>query len=228
MSEELVTPVTGKAAKRAVAATVDAVAEPAAVMAEAVDEMVEVAAPEPEVVEAVVETIAETPEVVMEAIAETVETVVAPMMGTAAEVVEEVVEPMMETVAEVVEAAMPEPVPTPAVSSVFKVFDFAVPNTAAFEQSARNAMAFADASTAMAKGMQEASRTWLEAAKTGAALQREGLKQVAAAKSVASLIGAYSDLTQRNMTSFVDCTQKMTRMSLQTAETARKILRAAA
>lgn len=208
MSEELITPMGGKAAKRTPAPAADPVTEAAAVMAAPLEETPHIPAPEPEAPAAV--------EILVEAATETVEAAV---------------EPVMEAVVEVVEEATPEPVSAPAASSsgsAFKVFELVTPNPALVEQSAKSLLAFAGAGEALAKGAQDASRTWLEAAKTGAALQREGLKQIALARDVTSLIEAYSDLARRNVETFADCAQTMTRMSLQTAETARKMLRAAA
>lgn len=202
MSEELATPVNAKAAKRAVATVADAGTEPALAAAEVLEETPYVMAPEPETP---ADVTAETAEAAMETVAETVETVAPPMAEMATE-------------------AMPEP----AAASVFKVFELATANPALFELAARNVLAFAEVGAALTKGAQETSRTWLEAARTGAALQREGAKQIALARDVMSLIEAYSDLTRRNMETFAGCAQTMTRMSLQTAETAGKVLRAAA
>lgn len=200
MSEDQSTPSVSaaKAARRAAIAVAPPEAAPEAAT-EAVQSMTETAA-----------------EVAAEAVA-TVE----PVLETASEAVEATVEAVMEAVPEPVVEPVSAPVLEAAAEPASRMF-------ALFEPSARGFQALAEASTTMAKGAEEASRAWLDAAKTGAALQREGMKQIVAARSVASLVSAYSDIARRNMETFVDCTQKMTRMSLATAETAGKMLRAAA
>jgi hypothetical protein len=80
-----------------------------------------------------------------------------------------------------------------------RAFGAAAPNPDLAEQSARNVQAVSQASTALAKGAQDASRAWFDLTQKAVRTNLEAMGRFASARSVQELVTLHSSLVRESM-----------------------------
>jgi hypothetical protein len=102
------------------------------------------------------------------------------------------------------------------------------PNEALAEQSARNVRAVSQASTALAKGAQDAVRTWVDLTREGMRKNVEAVGRFAGCRSMQDLAAAHSELIRDHLQSVIDGGQAIARTSTAAIEEANRAMRDAA
>jgi hypothetical protein len=175
------------------------------------------AAPEPAVPEAI-EALVDT---ATEAGAETAETLTEATFAEA-EVVSEA-----ESLPDVTPEAAEEVV-TDAVAAAVELPEILAAGSAFASQASRRLQAMSDASAALTRGAQEASRTWLAATQSGMKLQSEGFKRLVACRTPLDLMTAQGELALRGVEGVMEAGQAIARTSTKAIDDAGQALRASA
>ena len=102
------------------------------------------------------------------------------------------------------------------------------PNEALAEQSARNVRAVSQASSALAKGAQDAVRTWVDLTREGVRRNVEAVGRFAGCRSVQDLAATHSELIRDHLQNVIDGGQAIARTSTAAMEEANRAMRAAA
>jgi hypothetical protein len=108
-----------------------------------------------------------------------------------------------------------------------RVFGVATPDPQLAEHSVRNVRAVSQASTALARGGQEASRAWFELAQQTVRTNLEALSQVASCRTVQDLVAVQTDLARNNLQRAIEGGQTMARASTQAIEEASRAMQSA-
>lgn len=105
-----------------------------------------------------------------------------------------------------------------------RTFGIAAPDGELAERSAQNVRAISQASTALAKGAQEASRVWFELVQQGLRTNLEALSELAQCRTMQDVITVQSQVMRRGLERAVDGGQTIARSSAQAIEEANRAL----
>jgi hypothetical protein len=94
-----------------------------------------------------------------------------------------------------------------------RAFGAATPNADLAEQSARNVQAVSQASTALAKGAQDASRAWFDLTQKAVRTNLEAMGQVASCRSVQELMTLHSNLLRDTLQQAIESGEAMAQAS---------------
>jgi hypothetical protein len=94
-----------------------------------------------------------------------------------------------------------------------RAFGAATPNPDLADQSARNVQAVSQASTALAKGAQDASRAWFDLTQRAVRTNLEAMGQFASCRSVQELITLQSNLVRDNLQQAIESGEAIARAS---------------
>jgi phasin family protein len=94
-----------------------------------------------------------------------------------------------------------------------RVFGLAGPGTELAETSARNLKAVSEASTALARGVQDASKAWLELTQKTARTNIEALSQIAQARSLHELMAAQTGYVRESLEQAIAGGEQVARVS---------------
>jgi hypothetical protein len=94
-----------------------------------------------------------------------------------------------------------------------RAFGAGAPNPDLAEQSAQNVRAVSQASTALAKGAQDASRAWLELSQKAVRTNLEALTQLASVRTVQELVALQSNLVRDNLQQAIESGEAIARAS---------------
>ena len=101
------------------------------------------------------------------------------------------------------------------------------PNTELADQSVQNVRAVSQASTALAKGAQEASRAWFELTQKAVRTNLEALSQLAGVRTMPELIAVQSDLMRNNLEQVIQSGEEIARCSTDAIREATQVMEAA-
>jgi hypothetical protein len=94
-----------------------------------------------------------------------------------------------------------------------RAFGAATPNPDLADQSARNVQAVSQASTALAKGAQDASRAWFDLTQRAVRTNLEAMGQFASCRSMQELITLQSNLVRDNLQQAIESGEAIARAS---------------
>jgi hypothetical protein len=94
------------------------------------------------------------------------------------------------------------------------------------EQSAANVRTVSEATAALARGAQEASRQWIDFAQRGAMARLEAANRLAGCRSAPDLIAVQSELWRESLQRTVEAGQTMARTSLKAIDDANRAIQA--
>jgi len=89
------------------------------------------------------------------------------------------------------------------------------PNPELAEQSAQNIRAVSEASTALARATQEASRVWLDFIQSGVRANLEAFAELTNCRSVQEVTALHSKLSRENLKRLLDSSEQITQTSTQ-------------
>jgi cytosine/adenosine deaminase-related metal-dependent hydrolase len=112
-----------------------------------------------------------------------------------------------------------------AQASLKRTLDLVGPDGAATTQSVQSVRAISEAGAVMARGAQEASRTWMEMAEEGLRSNLEALNRMAVCRSVQELVELQSDLMRANLNRAIDASEALARSSRSTMEEVNRTFR---
>lgn len=112
--------------------------------------------------------------------------------------------------------------------TVSRAFGVVSPNTELAEQSAQNVRAISQASTALARGAQEASRAWLDLIQQGVRTNLEALSDLTGCRSMQDVVALQSRVVRQNLQRAIDSGQTIARTSTQAMEEANRAIQSAA
>jgi len=110
--------------------------------------------------------------------------------------------------------------------NVGRAFGVAAPNTDLAEQSAQNVQAVSQASTALAKGAQDASRAWFELTQKSVRTNLEAISQLAGCRSVQEVMALQSRLVRDNLGQAIESGEAIAQASTEAIREASRALRA--
>lgn len=105
-----------------------------------------------------------------------------------------------------------------------RTFGVTTPNPELAEQSARNVQAVSQATMALSRGAQEASRAWFELAQQGVRSNVEAISQIAGCRTLQDVFAVQSNLARENLRRMIEGTETITRSSSQAIEEANRAI----
>jgi len=101
------------------------------------------------------------------------------------------------------------------------------PNTELADHSVQNVRAVSQASTALAKGAQEASRAWFELTQKAMRTNLEALSQLAGVRTMPELVAVQSDLMRNNLEQAIQSGEEIARCSTDAIREATRMMQEA-
>jgi hypothetical protein len=105
-----------------------------------------------------------------------------------------------------------------------RAFGAATPNPELAEQSAKNVQAVSQASTALAKGAQDASRAWFDLTQKAVRTNLEAMGQLASCRSVQELMTLQSNLVRDNLQQVIESGEAMARAHSEAIREATRVM----
>jgi len=96
-------------------------------------------------------------------------------------------------------------------TSLARTFGMAAPNGEVAEQTAQNVRAVSQASTALARGAQEASRAWFGFIQQASRANLEAMSQFAKCRSMQDIVAVQSDLARASLQQVIDGSETIAR-----------------
>jgi hypothetical protein len=108
--------------------------------------------------------------------------------------------------------------------TVSRTFGVTMPNGEVADEASRDVQAISQASTALARGAQEASRAWLELVQQSVRSNLEAMSHLAACRSVPDLVAVQSHIMRDNLQRAIDSGRIAAQASTQAMEEASRLI----